>query len=100
MKGTVLKLVAVENNRVAARLPDLIQAIGYLPLPEAARAYAAAGVPIFPCKPGRKEAAAYNGFYDATIETAVIAGWWRQNPEYNIACPPASCGLTVVDCDI
>jgi putative DNA primase/helicase len=95
----VLKLVTAQDDRVLDRLPGLMQDVARLSLPEAARAYAAARVPIFPCKPAGKEPAAYNGFYDATTDLAMIARWWRQNPEYNIGCPPASCGLTVVDCD-
>lgn len=55
------------------------------PLSVAARQFADAGVPVFPCVPGGKRPLTEHGFHDATTDLDQIAAWWRQHPEANIA---------------
>lgn len=70
-------------------------------LPVAARRFAAAGVPVFPCVPGGKRPATGRGFHDATTDTDVVARWWEQTPDANIGIPTgAVSGVVVVDVDV
>ncbi len=64
----------------------------------AALAYAAAGIPIFPCIEGGKRPATANGFKDASTDPEVIRGWWSEN-DYNLAIEPEQAGWCVVDID-
>lgn len=64
-----------------------------------ARAYAEAGIPVFPCVPGTKTPATAHGFHDATADLAQIDAWWTEQPDYNIAFTPHSMGWGVVDID-
>jgi hypothetical protein len=51
---------------------------------DVALAFAARGCRVFPCIPrgtGRKRPLTPNGFHDASIDPAVIAGWWRRWPD-------------------
>lgn len=68
-------------------------------LHEAARTYAAAGTPVFPCHPDTKTPATDHGFHDASADLAQIDAWWSENPAYNIAFSPHTVGLGVVDID-
>ena len=73
------------------------------PLPEAARAFAAAGVPVFPCVPRGKRPLIRDGrgFRDATTNLAQVEAWWRRAPEANIGIPTgAVSGVVVVDVDV
>ena len=66
----------------------------------AALAYARRGVPVFPCEPDGKRPLTYNGFWDATTETARIKAWWRRWPAANVGVPTGSrSGLLVLDVD-
>lgn len=66
----------------------------------AALAYAARGVPVFPCEPGAKRPLTYNGFWDATAETHRIKAWWSRWPAANIGVPTGGrSGLLVLDVD-
>jgi hypothetical protein len=65
-----------------------------------ALAYAAAGWPVFPCRPGSKEPATRNGFHDATTDQAQIREWWRRDPDRNVAIATGAPGPDVVDVDI
>ena len=68
-------------------------------LHQAARAYAAAGIPVFPCEVGGKRPLPNtNGFKDATIDIAQIDKWWGA-AEYNLAFCPDDANLFVVDID-
>lgn len=58
--------------------------VARLPLPDAALAYAQAGIPVFPCWPGTKNPATTHGFYEATTNLRRVGFWWRRNPEANI----------------
>lgn len=73
-------------------------------LPDAALAYARAGIAVFPCWPGTKDPATSHGFYDATTDIEQVTYWWRRNPEANIAVrtgivPGAERGVDVLDID-
>src|SRR5438477_8739186 len=55
--------------------------------------YAAAGIPVFPCKAGDKTPISVctpNGFKDATTDATRITQWWTPYPEANIAAPVAA----------
>jgi hypothetical protein len=66
---------------------------------EAARAFASAGWPIFPCHAGSKKPATARGFHDATTAIEQIDAWWTENPDYNPACPINQAGKSVIDLD-
>lgn len=68
-------------------------------LPDAAAAYAAAGVAVFPCVPGGKRPLAEHGFHDATTDLDQIGVWWRNHPEANIGIPTGN-GVDVIDVDV
>ena len=63
-----------------------------------ARAYAAAGIPVFPCQVDGKRPATENGFHDATTDLEQIDKWWGTH-DYNLAFCPDDAGLFVVDID-
>ncbi|WP_373695232.1 bifunctional DNA primase/polymerase [Microbacterium maritypicum] len=67
----------------------------------AAREFAAAGVPVFPCAPGGKRPVTENGFHDATTEARQVDVWWRARPGANIGMPTGEVsGVVVVDVDV
>ena len=80
---------------------DALARVQQLRLPEAARALATAGVPVFPCVPGEKRPLTRRGFHDATSSVDQVSTWWRRWPAANLAIPtgPTS-GIEVVDIDI
>ena len=66
----------------------------------AALAYAARGLPVFPCRPLAKTPLTEHGFKDASTDPAVIAEWWRRAPDANIAIVTGKpSGWLVVDVD-
>ncbi|WP_127572601.1 bifunctional DNA primase/polymerase [Georgenia faecalis] len=67
---------------------------------EAALAYAAAGVPVFPCVPGGKTPLTDNGFHGATTDRALLTDWWRRRPNANIAAPTGRSSFDVLDVDV
>lgn len=69
------------------------------PQETAAHQYADTGWPAFPCRPGSKEPATRNGFYDATTEHRQIERWWSANPDRNVAIATGAPGPDVVDVD-
>src|SRR5690625_7186878 len=71
------------------------------PRADAARAFAAAGVPVFPCAPGGKRPLIRDGqgFRDATTDLTQIDAWWSRAPAANIGIPTgAAYGVVVVVC--
>lgn len=67
----------------------------------AAREFADAGVPVFPCVPGGKRPLTGHGFLDATTDGGQVAAWWRQHPQANIGVPTGvASGVVVVDVDV
>lgn len=71
------------------------------PLPDAAAAFAAAGMPVFPCAPGGKQPITRRGFHDATTDVAQVQAWWSRFPAANIGMPTgAASGVVVVDVDV
>jgi Bifunctional DNA primase/polymerase, N-terminal len=67
---------------------------------DAALGYARAGWPVFPCRPGSKEPATRNGFYDASTDERQIREWWRRQPDRNVAIATGAPGPDVVDVDV
>lgn len=80
---------------------DALEPVSRLRLAEAARVYATAGVPVFPCVPGEKRPLTTRGFHDATTDLGQISAWWSRWPEANLGLPtgPVS-GVEVVDVDV
>ena len=67
---------------------------------DAARRYAAAGWPVFPCRFDSKEPATEHGFMDATTDPERIDWWWgRRDPEQNVAIATGAPGPDVLDID-
>ncbi len=56
-------------------------------LGDEALTYAKMSIPIFPCKPHRKEPLTAHGFKDASTDTSRIRTWWSRWPDANIATP-------------
>lgn len=67
---------------------------------EQALAYAAAGVPVFPCAPAGKTPLTRNGFHDATTDHDKIRRWWAAHPNANIATPTGAPGFDALDVDV
>ncbi len=63
-------------------------------------AYAAAGIPVFPCVPGAKTPITAHGFHDATTDPDQIRAWWTATPAANIAMPTGAPGFDVLDVDV
>lgn len=83
------------------RVADLLTVAAVLPLPQAARAYAVAGVPVFPCVPGGKRPLTEHGFHDASTDVGRVDRWWARWPAANVALPTgAVSGVEVVDVDV
>lgn len=70
-----------------------------LVLADAAVAYAAAGVAVFPCLAGGKRPLTEHGFLDASTDLSRIRAWWDRTPNANIGIPT---GITVdvLDADV
>ena len=64
-----------------------------------ALAYAARGIPVFPCWPNTEKPITKHGFLDATTDLNQIDAWWLAHPDANIAFSPASIGQGVIDLD-
>ena len=70
-------------------------------LPEAALAYAQAGLAVIPLRPNRKEpcgSLVRHGIKEATADPERIEQWWRCAPSANIGIGTGS-GLVVIDVD-
>lgn len=62
---------------------DVLGSVRGMSLPEAAAAYANAGLAVFPCVPSAKRPLTPHGFTDASTDLARVARWWRLWPEAN-----------------
>lgn len=69
----------------------------------AALRYAAAGWPVFPCKPGEKVPHGFlvpHGVKDASTCPDRITSWWSRSPLANVAIATGDPGPDVVDFDV
>lgn len=66
---------------------------------DAALAYAARGMYVFPCKENQKIPKTRNGHLDATIDHHQINAWWSAHPNANIGIALAKSGLIAIDVD-
>lgn len=67
---------------------------------DAALAYAAGGVPVFPCQEANKRPYTSNGFKEATCDPEQIRRWWSKWPNAMIGMPTGDAsGLWVLDID-
>lgn len=66
----------------------------------AALDFAAAGWPVFPCRPGAKEPATHHGKDDATTRESLIRSWWSMKPRANVAIATGAPGPDVLDVDV
>ena len=89
------------NVQPAASSLAVFASAGYLSLPQAALAYAAAGVSVFPCAPGAKRPLTRHGFTEASSDPEQVGRWWRRWPEANIGLPSGRPGgFDVLDIDV
>ena len=73
--------------------PDAVSVLG------AALAYAAAGWPVFPARPGGKTPLTAHGFKNASTAEPVIRAWWARWPDANVAVATGAPGPDVLDVD-
>lgn len=66
----------------------------------AALRFAAAGWPVFPCRPGAKVPLTVHGVKDATTDAATVTAWWSRCPNANIGLATGAPGPDVVDFDV
>jgi len=79
----------------------VLRAATGLPLPDAARKFAEAGVPVFPCRPRGKQPRTEHGFRDASTDLGQVTAWWWRWPTANIGVPTgAVSSFEVVDVDV
>ena len=85
-------------------------------LAEAAQAYAAAGLPVFPvhtiredgscscgkrdCQRPGKHPRTGRGFKDASTDKDRISDWWQRWPDAGVAIATGEAGLVVIDVDV
>lgn len=82
-------------------LAEVFYRLDGLRLPAAAAMLARAGVPVFPCAPGKKQPIPKRGFHEATTDLRRVESWWRSRPAANIGVPTgAVSGLVVIDVDL
>jgi hypothetical protein len=80
---------------------DALAGAGGLALPDAAAAYARAGLWVFPCVPGTKRPLTEHGFKEATTAPRQVRRWWTQWPEANIGLATGRPGgFDVLDIDV
>jgi Bifunctional DNA primase/polymerase, N-terminal len=92
-QGTELAIFAKPQRRERAMTPL-----------DAALEYAAAALPVFPCRerePCRRKPYTPRGFYDASLDPAIISQWWQSWPNALIGMPTGRVsGRVVFDIDV
>lgn len=80
---------------------SVLAGVGRLSLADAAAAYAAARLAVFPCVPGGKRPLTRHGFTEASVDPERVAGWWGRWPDANIGVATGRPGgFDVVDVDV
>ncbi len=88
------------TTRTLPQSGDYHEPLHPVTLGDEALGYAKKSIPVFPCKPGRKEPLTSNGHKDATTDPDRIRAWWSRWPDANIAMPTGKrSGWVVVDVD-
>ena len=92
---------ACEDREIREEKLTVFAKAARLSLAQAAAAYAAAGVPVFPCVPGTKRPLTRHGFTEASTDPQRVAQWWQRWPEANIGVPTGwPNGFDVLDIDV
>jgi hypothetical protein len=66
----------------------------------AALAYAAKGLPVFPCNPATKRPFTAHGFENASNDADTVRAWWNRHPDAMIGIPTGKASKTwVLDVD-
>jgi Bifunctional DNA primase/polymerase, N-terminal/Primase C terminal 1 (PriCT-1) len=92
---------AAPSEGTASSAVHATRSISTYTLPEAAIAYAEAGLTVLPLRPGRKEpcgSLVRHGVKEATTDPERIEQWWKRQPTANIGIRTGG-GLVVVDVD-
>jgi len=79
-------------------MAGLLAAVGEPSAGDAALAYAAAGMAVFPCAPDGKRPLTRHGLLDATCDRGEVARWWRRWPDANVGLATGA-RVEVVDVD-
>ena len=84
-----------------AERTSVLASVGRRSLPDAAVAYATAGLLVFPCVPGAKRPMTRHGFTDASNDPERAGSWWRRWPQANIGLATGyRGGFDVLDIDV
>lgn len=82
-----------------AAMTDVLVRVQRRSLADAAAAYAAAGLAVFPCGPAKRPLVRH-GFHAASVDPDQIASWWQRWPRANIGLPTGRPGgFDVLDID-
>ena len=80
---------------------SVLASAGRRSLPDAAMAYATAGLLVFPCVPGAKRPMTRHGLTDASPDPERVGSWWRRWPQANIGLATGyRGGFDVLDIDV
>jgi hypothetical protein len=99
------KFVPHETNTATTATTTTAPSLGAATVLEAAMAYAAGGLPVFPCvnspnEERHKRPLTAHGFKDATTDEKKIRRWWSISPDALIGMPTGKVsGIAVLDLD-